>query len=57
MLQDDHLISVGMVIMIIASIFGGILWGILADKKSPYFAILTFIVVDLLFKIYSSLIK
>jgi MFS family permease len=55
-LQDDHLISIGMIVIILSSAIFGILWGLLADKKGPPFAIILFIILDLGSKIFSSLV-
>jgi MFS family permease len=56
-LQDDHLISIGLMITIVSSAIFGLFWGHLADKKGPPFAIICFIFIDLIFKIYSSIAR
>lgn len=54
-IQDDHLISVGLMVVILSSAIFSIPWGILADQKGPFYVILIFLVLDFLAKIYCSL--
>lgn len=52
-IEDDHLISVGLMVIILSSALCSIFWGLLADKKGPPFAIIAFCFVDLAVKIFS----
>lgn len=54
-LQDDHLISVGLMLIILSSAIFSIGWGFLADKKGPPFTIVTFTIIDLAAKIFACL--
>lgn len=54
-LQDDHLISLGLMINIVSSAVCSIAWGALADMKGAPVTIIAFIIVDILIKIYSSI--
>lgn len=54
MLQDDHLISVGLMLIILSSAVFSIGWGFLADKRGPPFAIIAFIILDLGAKVFAS---
>lgn len=56
-LEDDHLISLGLMIVILSSALFSIPWGILSDRQGPFYAILLFIVLDLAVKIYAALAK
>jgi hypothetical protein len=54
-LQDDHLISVGLMINIVSSAIFSVAWGALADIKGPAITIVLYVIVDLIFKVYSSI--
>lgn len=56
-LQDDHLISVGLIVIILSSALFGIGWGILADKKGAPVTIIAFIIADLAVKIFACMSK
>lgn len=53
MLQDDHLISIGLMLIILSSAIFSIAWGFLADRKGATFTIIVFIFLDLAVKIFS----
>lgn len=57
LIQDDHLISVGLVLIILSSAIFSIPWGFLADRKGPAVAIIAFTIVDLSVKLYASFTK
>lgn len=54
-LQDDHLISLGLVLSIFSSAVCSIFWGSLADFKGPPLTIIVFLIVDFAAKIYATL--
>ena len=54
-LEDDHLISLGLMALTLSSAIFSVPWGFLADKKGPFFAILVFSVLDLAVKLYATL--
>lgn len=56
-LQDDHLISIGLVLNILSSAICSIFWGTLADCKGPPLTIIVFIILDFAAKIFTSIYK
>lgn len=56
-LEDDHLISIGLMLIILSSAVFSIPWGFLADRKGPFFAIIAFLIIDFAAKIFACFVK
>ena len=56
-LQDDHLISVGLILIILSSALFSVPWGLLADRQGPPCTIVTFIMIDLAVKIFACICR
>lgn len=56
-IQDDHLISLGLVLCVFSSAVSCIFWGSLADCKGPPLTIIVFTILDFAVKIYATLIR
>lgn len=54
-LQDDHLISLGLVLSVLSSAVCSIFWGSLSDWKGPPITIIVFIILDFAGKIFASI--
>jgi hypothetical protein len=55
-LEDDHLLSIGLMLIILSSAICSVPWGILADKKGPFITIIAFLVADLSSKIFAAFV-
>lgn len=56
-LQDDHLISVGLILIILSSALFSVPWGLMADRQGPPCTIITFIIIDLTVKIFACIAR
>lgn len=56
-IEDDHLISIGLMLIICSSAAFSVPWGFLADRKGPHVAIWVFMIVDFAVKIFASVSK
>jgi MFS family permease len=56
-LEDDHLLSIGLMLIILSTAICSVPWGILADKKGSVTAIICFLIVDFFSKIFAAFVS